>query len=1701
MPSRPPLAWPVALLIFLLAPTTGALADPQPGASSPSELRAPVQNLEGVRRGVDGPWSAAFTNGLDGAFGVDGLRFSGEGDEPWDLGLQLVAYGRSGALNPAQPGALRTSEHRADLDHGGLREWVARAGSGLQHGFTVARPSYVDAGGVAEAGSGDLLLDLQRTGTFEASLSADGSGIELRHGHRVLFYGAARATDARQRELPARVELKIDGNLRLRVDTAGAAYPVRVASNLTEIKKLVNTSAQAIEDAGWSVAISGDTAVVGARFADVPLLADAGKVYVFERDFGGPDNWGLVKEIRASDPQTGAHFGVSVAIDGDYIAVGANNHDDFLIPGSGRAYVFARNEGGLDNWGEIRNIANPTPQINDWFGWSVALNGDTLVVTAMLADQPFIFDAGEAVVYQKDQGGFDSWGEVKTLLAPTPAAFDLFGQDAAIDGDTVVIGAMLRDVENLDDGAAFVFERNSGGPSFWGLTNTLQANDGKTSDRFGDAVAVDGDTIVVGADFADNTGIDTGSAYVFERDNGGVGFWGQSAKLTASDLESGDYFGWAVAVEGDDVIVGAHLDDSPLLNAGSAYLFRRDAGGPGAWGEVEKFTSATLSPGDDFGIAVDLDNGTLVVGARLDGDVAPLAGAAYIFELTAVTDLAISASASPDPVAPGGSVVYTVTGENLGSSDAADVAVTHGFAPDAGVGSSTSGCGEDPLGIANCTLGTVAAGATVQYTLTRPVDAGASGVLGLTATLASAAVDPSPANNEVTVTTLVGGGGGGSADLLLLKIDSVDPVAPGASLTYTLEVINNGPDTATNVVVTDTLPAGLTGAVTSGCAGDPSGLPACALGDLPAGGSKSFTITASVAAAAGTALLNTATVTADTGDPAPTDNTATEATQVGAGSADLTIVMDDSADPIQAGDALTYTVQVINNGPDAAPDVQVATVLPPGVTSPVTAGCAEDPAGTPNCGLGEIAAGAIRQFSISVMTDPGSVDTLVATAEVTSAADDPAPADNSTTEATLVEATGDVDLFLIQTDSQDPIDAGETLVYTIYVGNRGPSVAQGVVLTDILPTLVDNPVTVGCQEDGGGVPTCTLGTVGVNEIASVTVTVGLSPAAFGTLSNQVSVTSANPELDPTDNQATETTTVVGAPGSADLLISIEEAADPVKAGDPLTYRVEVLNIGPQQALDVSVASVLPPGLGPAITAGCQQDPSGTPTCLLGTLDVGLPKTFTITADVDLTTSGTLVFEASVDSSTEDPNPANNSDTESTEIEAIALADLNVTFTQAAATAAPGGGALYEVTVENLGPADASGVVVSGSAAVAEGGGTTSGCAEDPSGFASCTLGSIAVGASASYTVELTVPADATHLFEVTVGSAATEVDPETANDTATFQTEIDDQPPAVFEIDSVGDTGDGEVTHCEEVRIGVSQLLVSFTETMFDPAGDADPADVTRPANYQLVAAGADRDLATTECGAAAGDDELTPITAVSYDPDLSTATLDFGKTLPDGPYRLLVCDTVADAAGNRLDGDGDGQPGGAFPRYFRIETTNLFSGGHFDCGLEAWSETAATDTEIKFSFIDLDSAQISGSGLFFKEVSTALSVGQCAATSGRGSYTMTGSLRLEDVGADVTMRRVCEYFDGTDCGGVSLATESAVETFTAPNSSWAAMPPWSSPAPAGTLSALCSLEFGVADPGADMAIFIDELAFSDVVFEDGFESGGTSAWSSVVVD
>ncbi len=1695
---------------LLLLVCLGLFAGPTTAESNQTDLPQTLEaRIRAAEAGLDvsSAWLTTLSKGTVGAFGDGGLRLAGHDDgEPWQLALHLRSFGRSGAMVEASDGTLRASGVRAELDHGHLRQWVTGSGSRLTHGFTLQQPPYAQLGRGAEAGSGDLLLLLDLDGDLEASFKHSGSAVELRRGSRSLSYGEFTAVDAGGQVLPTRIEPTETG-LRLRVDDTGAAYPLMLTSFVTEVKKLFQPLATTVEHAGWSVSLDGDTAVVGAFLADVGFAGAAGKVYVFERNEGGAENWGLLQTLTASDAEPGASFGYNVSVSGDYIAIGAHQKDDDLIlpndrlvGDSGRVYIFKRSGG---TWSQIRELENPTPGIFDNFGFSVAIDGDTVAVGTWLAEPlpSLTLENGEVSIFQRDVGGPDQWGIVTTITTPTPMGWANFGHDVALDGDTLVVGSPFTDLIFTGTGRAWVFERNQGGANAWGGVTLLEADDGALHDRYGDAVAIDGDVIVVGADFADGTGLESGKAYVYERNEGGTNAWGQTARLTASDQEPGDFFGWAVAVEGDQVVVGSHFDDSPLFNAGSAYLYRRQ---PGGWTQVEKFLPAGVAVADDFGIALDISGGTILAGARLTGALID-SGAAYIFETADSTDLTISVVSTPNPVAPGGTVTYTVAVENLGSSDAADVVVSHLFAPDSGTGSTTSGCAEDPNGATSCTLGTVPAGSTVQYTLTRPVPGGASGTVSFTATAAASTGDPDPANNEVTDVIVVGGGGGGSADLLILKQDSDDPVAPGATLTYTLQVLNNGPDEAENVVITEALPAGVSGAVTSGCNEDPAGIPTCNIGNILPGTSKNVTVTVTVNAAAGATLLNTATVSADTDDPNVANNQANEATDVGAGSADLLIFIDDDVDPITAGDTLTYTVDVLNNGPDAAPGVVVTTTLPPSVTSPMTAGCAEDPNGSASCSLGEIPAGSSAQFTITVQTDPGTLDPLVATTSVTSDANDSLPDNNSSTEATTVEVVGDVDLFLFITDSADPVDAGMPLTYTFYVGNRGPGTAEGTVLT--LPVSNDflNTSTTGCSEDPGGAPVCTLGTVEPGSTKVVSFTGELPSTLSGTVELAASVDSANPELAPADNGGLETTTVIGTPGMADLVLSIEEAADPVAAGDSVIYRVTVLNLGPNLAESVVISAAPTPEFTGVTSTGCQGDPAGWPSCSLGNLEPGLPVTVTFEASVDLTASGVIQQQVSVQSTTDDPDTNNNSDVESTTIESVGLADLKITFSEAAATAAPMGTALYAVTVENLGPDPAENVSVETAITGAVGTATTVGCGEDPSGVPTCTLGTIhalSALASTSFTIEVPLPADATGTVEVTMTASSTVDDTDMTNNTATATTDIETTPPTVTLVGSLGDTGDGSLDECEQTTVAIDQLLVTFSEAMNDPSGDIEASDVTNPAVYQLISAGADHDLETEQCDALQGDDEAITIDAVTYDDASLTSTLQLSGPLADSPYRLLVCEAVSDAAGNGLDGDEDGSSGIDFARYFRIDMENLFTEGHFDCDLDEWEEVATADTEITYTAFDVDSARISGAAILYNNLSTTdFSIGQCVPASGTGSFQMSGMVWLRDLEADVTVSKTCELFDQKNCLGAALGMDTSDELFTAPTAGWTALAPASLKAPAGTMSALCSVDLLLSDPDAEMTVLIDDLRLSDKIFKNGFETGDTSHWSSTLIE
>lgn len=453
--------------------------------------------------------------------------------------------------------------------------------------------------------------------------------------------------------------------------------------------------------------------------------------------------------------------------------------------------------------------------------------------------------------------------------------------------------------------------------------------------------------------------------------------------------------------------------------------------------------------------------------------------------------------------------------------------------------------------------------------------------------------------------------------------------------------------------------------------------------------------------------------------------------------------------------------------------------------------------------------------------------------------------------------------------------------------------------------------------------------------------------------------------------------------------------------------------------------------------------------------------------------------------------------ENTTITALALADLSVVFTSADATAAPGTTATYVVTVTNHGDTEATGVSLATTVTGAVGTAVTTGCAEDPAGVPACDLGTLAVGASATFTLEVPVNGGATGTVDVGLVASSDLVDPNPADNTLAAITEIEAVPPRVTAVGSVGDTGDGELAVCEEARVEIHQLLVTFNEAM-DSALAADPA------SYRVVAAGADRDVPTDLCSTLEGDDVALDLAGVAYDDGSLTATLDLGATLADGPYRLLVCDTLTDAAGNALDGDENAFAGADFERYFRIETGNLFRNGHFDCDLSEW-DVASTSLPVQIGRggLDVDGASVSGSTLVYNRTTTdAYSLGQCVPMEARGSYGFSVALSTLDLETPLTVHRACQFFPQADCNGAPLSTAEASDVVTTVTGAgaWTTLPTWSFPIPTGSQSAVCSIDLQlVDDPTAEIIVLVDDAVLTDRIFFGGFETGDTSRWSLTV--
>ncbi|MEZ4315097.1 MAG: FG-GAP repeat protein [Polyangiaceae bacterium] len=257
----------------------------------------------------------------------------------------------------------------------------------------------------------------------------------------------------------------------------------------------------------------------------------------------------------------------------------------------------------------------------DWFGLSVDVSGSTAVVGAPLDDE-LGNAAGAAYVFDRAGG---AWPERSKLVASGGIAIERFGVRVAISGNTLVAGAPDDDGSV---GAAYVFERAGEG---WVQQAKLTPTQGHLGDRFGLAVAIAGNTIVVGSVLADNdNGVDAGAAYVFRREGAS---WSEEARLLASDGAAFDTFGTGLAVQGNTVIVGAPQNDELGDDAGAVYVFTR---AQGAWSEEAKLVATGGEAGDRFGGTVDIEGSTMLVGAVLadggSGGTVPEAGAAFVFK-------------------------------------------------------------------------------------------------------------------------------------------------------------------------------------------------------------------------------------------------------------------------------------------------------------------------------------------------------------------------------------------------------------------------------------------------------------------------------------------------------------------------------------------------------------------------------------------------------------------------------------------------------------------------------------------------------------------------------------------------------------------------------------------------------------------------------------------------------------------------------------------------------------------------------------------------------------------------------------------------------------------------------------------------------------------------------------------------------------
>ncbi len=737
----------------------------------------------------------------------------------------------------------------------------------------------------------------------------------------------------------------------------------------------------------------------------------------------------------------------------------------------------------LQRGGTLRLTAADA-EAGDLLGFALALEGSTLVAGAPQGNAPGAADSGVVYVFSRPGSSWTTAASQVKLAAPNARRNDQFGQAVALSGDRIAVGAPDRTGAGSLSGAVYIFKRIG---ASWTLEAEIADPDAAPLDGFGFALALDGDTLAVGAPFADQPGRGSvGVIHVFVREGTS---WVRRARIVEPAGQNGDELGVSVALSGTTLVSGARRADVlGLVDAGAAFVFARaDAAGT-TWTQRAKLTATNPGADDLFGSAVAIAGSRIVVGARNHDAGGHNAGAGFVFESLTAPPLLLLGT-PPEP------------GAALGQAVAAfgDSVVFGAHLADTG--------------------GRVDSGALLAC--------------------------PSPLTGPVCPATTV------------KKDDGTSRVNRGDTITYRIDVS----DAAAGATVADDFTAILEGGVW--CRGDgcTDFRPGALADTLANGGAAVYRVRGRVPQGAGGTLTNEVCVTA-VGCPTvcarDTDTVASDPPPV----ADL-FCTKTGPSSARTGDLITYVVAAGNQGGRAATGVVLDDPALAGLTF-VSADPPCAPGGT-SCTIGRLDGGEVRFQRLTYRVTAAGPTTLENIATATGSAVDPTPLDNTCRKSIVIEAPpppDKADLSVVLAVPAGPLSCGAGFTFQATVSNLGPAVAKGTFV-DITAPGVSGPPS--CVAQGSGLR-CTLGDLAPGGAQTLSFT-GQAPAGTPcgapppSISIQAQTASTTMDPDSNNNSADETREVSCPPAAPSFAITKSDGLAAVQPGQQLLYTIVVTNTG------------------------------------------------------------------------------------------------------------------------------------------------------------------------------------------------------------------------------------------------------------------------------------------------------------------------------------------------------------------------------------------------------------------------------------------------------------------------------------------------------------------------------------------------------------